>query len=287
MKNRNVWITFLVMLITLISYAHAQSVLDNPSQPKHQPFHALKTYKSPARLIVEERIAITKPGYYTAIFDSGVWKPAQNPHTTLRAQATCADNFLCSNAALPVTLISFKGARVDATQVKIFWETSSETNNEGFDVERSATGTGNFIKVGFIDGSGNTVHTKKYEITDLNSSLEMSYYRLKQIDFDGNFTYSRIVAVAGFKEQLAVTATPNPSQSKDIYLQITGLQKITELELIIVDAKGVVVYRNNNVTLNPANQIVPNKITALTEGVYHARITSIEGSSATTFVITN
>jgi photosystem II stability/assembly factor-like uncharacterized protein len=91
---------------------------------------------------------------------------------------------------LPVELVSFTAAS-QGDKVLLKWKTASEINNYGFDVERSNDGN-EFVKVGFVQGSGNSNSPKQYQFTDtyVNGFLK---YRLKQIDNDGSSTYSDII----------------------------------------------------------------------------------------------
>jgi hypothetical protein len=115
---------------------------------------------------------------------------------------------------LPVTLVSFEG-KSENNQTKLTWKTASETDNKGFEIERSAD-TRNFEKIGFVDGSGDTKENQFYHFTDLNP-ITMGYYRLKQLDYDGKFEYSKVIAVRAGKE--AINIYPNPAQTE---LTVTG-----------------------------------------------------------------
>jgi hypothetical protein len=90
-------------------------------------------------------------------------------------------------APLPVELSSFT-ASINRRDVNLNWTTSSETNNSGFDVERKIAGS-SWSKVASINGSGTTTSPKNYTYTDKNLSTGSYSYRLKQTDFNGNFTY--------------------------------------------------------------------------------------------------
>ncbi len=92
---------------------------------------------------------------------------------------------------VPVELTSFTGI-VSDNDVILSWSTASETNNRGFDIERS-TDRNNFIHVGFVKGNGTTTQKSVYTFTDKNVNDGNYYYRLKQIDFDGSYTYSEVV----------------------------------------------------------------------------------------------
>ncbi len=96
-------------------------------------------------------------------------------------------------APLPVELISFTAKETNKA-VLLDWATAFETNNRFFDVERSADGL-IFQAVGSVNGSGSTTQTTHYSFTDSSPLTGTSYYRLKQVDEDGSFTYSSIVPV--------------------------------------------------------------------------------------------
>ncbi len=98
------------------------------------------------------------------------------------------------NIPLPVELVSFT-AKVVSGNVILNWTTETEVRNYGFDVERSGSNK-IWQKIGFVEGSGNSNSNKDYSFTDsrLTSGLEY-YYRLKQIDTDGQYEYSNEVSV--------------------------------------------------------------------------------------------
>ncbi len=87
----------------------------------------------------------------------------------------------------PVELSSFTSVIQDR-EVKLYWSTSAEINNSGFDVERSASGSA-WSKIGFVTGNGTTTLPKNYEFTDGSLVSGRYSYRLKQIDFNGNYEY--------------------------------------------------------------------------------------------------
>lgn len=97
------------------------------------------------------------------------------------------------SASLPIKLLEFT-AKLKENYVLIKWATAEEKNNDYFNIERSADGT-SFENIEEIDGAGNSSSILHYEIRDNNPLPGTSYYRLKQTDFDGTFTYSPIRAV--------------------------------------------------------------------------------------------
>jgi Immune inhibitor A-like, MAM domain/Secretion system C-terminal sorting domain len=101
---------------------------------------------------------------------------------------------------LPVELTTFN-ANVNETSVTLNWETATEVNNYGFEVERQnlelSSQTSEWELVGFVDGHGNSNSPKYYLYEDNRSILSGKYfYRLKQIDIDGSFEYSDVVEVS-------------------------------------------------------------------------------------------
>lgn len=132
---------------------------------------------------------------------------------------------------MPVTLISFDG-KSENNETKLTWKTAAETNNKGFEIERSADAR-TFEKIGFVDGSGDTKEEQFYHFTDLNP-FAISYYRLKQLDHDGQSEYSKVITVKSDAAILKVY--PNPAQD---YLTISGISQ--KQPFSIVDGNGRVV----------------------------------------------
>ncbi|MBV6511152.1 MAG: hypothetical protein FMNOHCHN_00631 [Ignavibacteriaceae bacterium] len=101
--------------------------------------------------------------------------------------------------SLPVELTSFSGKVVNG-KVNLNWNTATEINNYGFEVERAKAVSGSqnvqFAKVGFVEGNGNSNSPKSYSFTDANVTEGKYIYRLKQIDTDGQFEYSQEVEVS-------------------------------------------------------------------------------------------
>ncbi|MBZ0200005.1 MAG: T9SS type A sorting domain-containing protein [Ignavibacteriaceae bacterium] len=102
------------------------------------------------------------------------------------------------NDPLPVELVSFTGELANET-VELYWETATEVNNYGFNVELRME-NGEWETIGFVEGHGTTNSPKEYSFTDilnldLNPNLTRIDYRLKQIDNDGTFAYSKTITV--------------------------------------------------------------------------------------------
>ena len=113
---------------------------------------------------------------------------------------------------IPVEFISFTCTAVQH-RVKLEWSTASELNNLGFEIERSNDGN-NYSMVGFVEGHGTSSETNYYSYTDTpdHSGKQKIYYRLKQVDFDGTFCYSKVINVeSGLPVEFTLSQNyPNP-----------------------------------------------------------------------------
>jgi len=89
---------------------------------------------------------------------------------------------------LPVELSSFTST-VNYSNIKLEWSTVNEQNNSGFDIERTIANENNWKKINFVQGSGTTNQAKNYSYEDRNITSGKYQYRLKQIDFNGNYEY--------------------------------------------------------------------------------------------------
>jgi hypothetical protein len=94
---------------------------------------------------------------------------------------------------VPVELTSFTSA-VDGNKVILSWSTASELNNQGFEIQRSTQGN-EFATIGFVAGHGTTTEAKTYRFVDVDLTAGKYIYRLKQVDFNGTFSYSDVVNV--------------------------------------------------------------------------------------------
>jgi len=112
--------------------------------------------------------------------------------------------------ALPIDLLSFSGECLP-NQIRLNWETASETNNDYFSIERSNDGI-NWSEIGKINGAGNSSSSRKYFLDDLNQYDEISYYLLKQHDFSGiSRTFSPISVQDCVAGNDALSIYPNPA----------------------------------------------------------------------------
>ena len=122
---------------------------------------------------------------------------SNNTQYSFTAAASIVDIPTSGTTALPVELTSFS-ATAQNKAVNLSWKTATEVNNYGFEVERirnEELGIRNWSKVGFVNGAGNSNSPKEYSFTDKSAASGKYLYRLKQLDNDGQYSYSKEVEV--------------------------------------------------------------------------------------------
>ncbi|MES2732138.1 MAG: T9SS type A sorting domain-containing protein [Bacteroidota bacterium] len=139
------------------------------------------------------------------------------------------------NVPLPISLLSFGGNRV-GNGIKLDWKTTAEVNSAGFEVQRSAD-LKDFVSIGFVQSVQPGKAENRYTFTDENIS-QGSYYRLKQIDQDGQYQYNKPIFVEG-NSSLAIERLlvyPNPTEGK-VHLALPD--NVAEAHLKLVSANGI------------------------------------------------
>ncbi len=132
--------------------------------------------------------------------------------------------------ALPVRWIGFTATPVQQ-QVKLAWIIGEETNVNHYQIERSSDGI-HFISIGKLNASSIILPEKKYVSDDVVPLRGVSYYRIKQVDNNGDFTYSKTLLIH-FKNSVLVNVSPNPARG---FINIRSSQAITKVWLM--DAGG-------------------------------------------------
>ena len=179
---------------------------------------------------------------------------------------------------LPVELLTFNANRMNSLEVKLDWSTASETNNKGFEIQRMLDNETDFTTIGWVDGHGTTTATQYYDLLDDNAHTGISYYRLKQVDFDLSFTYSPTRAVRGAVSQGTITIFPNPTEA---FLNIQfGEIKSQDVNIRIYAADGKLAF-DRSVAIHQ-NHIVHLKETqAFASGAYLIQLLFEDGSTDT------
>ena len=126
-----------------------------------------------------------------------------------------------SGAVLPVEFASFTG-KADKSSIVLNWQTLTEHNNAGFEVQRSTDGR-EWEALDFVNGNDTAYELSDYSFADEKPFSGVNQYRLKQTDFDGGFEFSAVVTVR-FSNESTVRIAPNPTASGFITLSLTDLR---------------------------------------------------------------
>jgi len=182
---------------------------------------------------------------------------------------------------IPVELTSFT-ASVTGNDVKLLWETATETNNSGFSIERKSDNS-QYLEVGFVPGFGTTSEPKSYSFNDQNLRTGEYTYRLKQIDFDGTVNYSDEVSVdVNAPAEFSLDQNyPNPfNPSTKITFSLAADSKVS---LKVFDVIGQEVASLINQDLSAGVHNYTFNAAGINSGVYFYRIEAT-GVNGTEFV---
>ncbi len=142
--------------------------------------------------------------------------------------------------ALPIELLSFNAKKNAEGFVDLTWTTASEKNNDYFEVERwikdDPRFPNSFASIGRVSGYGTSNVPHHYTYSDYTLQSKSIYYRLKQIDLDGAFTYSNVVAVLSDGEPMVIKLFPNPTSSS-FTLHVYG-NAVDKLQVDVTDESG-------------------------------------------------
>jgi len=184
--------------------------------------------------------------------------------------------YLLALAMIPVELTSFN-AISDGKKVTLNWQTATETNNQGFEIQRS--NDGEFEKIGFVPGHGTTTEIQSYIFVDENVLAGEYSYRLKQMDYDGTTEYSNVVEVevAQPVEYSLSQNYPNPFNPSTTIAYSIPKDGMVSLKVYDVLGKEVVTLINEVQSADTKN--ITFDATELSSGVYYYQLVSGEFTS--------
>lgn len=218
----------------------------------------------------------TSGTYYLSFeFMSGVQKDSAvhyEPNFTVAA----IDDISLSEITLPVTLLNFSGEVAGKKNI-LHWTTTTEHNNTGFEVQRCADGF-NFNKIAFVKTqavNGNSNSKLNYNFPDFNFLSGANYYRLKQIDKDGKFSYSDIVVLRDVLAANAVEVYPVPAKNT-INVKVNAANS-NNLKLSVTDISGKSLY-NKTTLLSNGETLVQINVSRFATGTYFLKLASADGS---------
>lgn len=179
--------------------------------------------------------------------------------------------------ALPVEWLSFE-AKPLAQDVELSWLTAWENDNSHFVVEHSLDGQ-KFTPIGTLEGKNNSTIEQAYAFVHTKPELGINYYRLKQVDFSGDFEYSKVLSVffLGGAEEKKLLCFPNPAQH-ELQVQLSG-PVLPNSPLRIVNSMGQIV---DQISLQQASETID--ISRLTPGPYILLLQTPNEISRFTFI---
>lgn len=174
------------------------------------------------------------------------------------------------NTPLPVELLSFSAERENAG-VRLNWSTASEKDNDYFTVERSPDGQ-EYTEAGKLDGGGSSRIYRQYTLLDRDPYPGISYYRLKQTDFSGDFQYSSLVSVYVNREQ-RFSVYPNPVEAgAPVFISLNGEQLSARVILSLYDHTGKeIISKTVDLSGQEENRLLLHEA-GLPQGVYVIRV---------------
>ncbi|MBU1115654.1 MAG: T9SS type A sorting domain-containing protein [Bacteroidetes bacterium] len=210
---------------------------------------------------------------------------------------------LFTTRALPVEIVAFT-AKLENRVIKLNWQTATEVNNYGFEIERSVAQISNLCynweTIGFVEGHGNSNSPKDYSFVDSKTSEVFKnlggldgelQYRLKQLDFNGNYEYSNVIEIKLteiVKEYKLEQNYPNPfNPTTTIKYSIPNNVKneMSNVKLIVYDILGSEVATLVNEKKSAGNYEVKFNASNLASGVYIYKLQSGEFAKTKKFVL--
>ena len=174
------------------------------------------------------------------------------------------------NNPLPVKLLYFNATALSG-KIHLSWATASEINNDHFEIQRSKDGL-SFAAIGTIRGAGNSTEVLDYSYDDFGPQIGTTYYRLKQVDDNGNFEYSPIDQV-NFNSINSVSTTIGPNPFTNSFRVTFSQEQDGPVDMLIANLAGQVVYREAISANKGENNFQFNDNIGLPSGIYFLQLT--------------
>ena len=254
-----------VYVVSLFSFSGWYSFTNNyfpttPDDPSRPPFIMIANNTDPAGV------------------GNGVWRYTATtafPYNSGNATNYFVDLSFTTIFTLPVSLSDFKATTTN-NNVLISWKTDHESNNKGFEIQRSNNGA-DWYAVNFVNGAGEGTTTRNYSYTDKGLAPGTYYYRLKQTDLDGKSTFSAIVTapVSGKGNVSLFQNYPNPfSTSTSIRFDLPTAQ---HARLSVLDLAGREVKVLTDKVNEAGSHIVTLDAANLSRQTYLVRLQTDDG----------
>jgi hypothetical protein len=213
------------------------------------------------------------PGTYSLTFTAENHLPETVTGVQVNLHNTTVLNIQLVSSAVPVELVSFN-AFVNGNSVELKWQTATETNNYGFEIQRRKEADNNWEILGFINGNATTSEINYYSYTDKPAENNKYYYRLKQIDFDGSFSYSSVLeAEINIIDFALYQNYPNPFNPSTVIKYSVGEDSFVKLSVIDILGREIIQLVNSRQT-SGTYQVTLNAF-GLSSGIYLLRLSAV------------
>ncbi|HEX6914082.1 MAG TPA: T9SS type A sorting domain-containing protein [Chitinophagaceae bacterium] len=185
---------------------------------------------------------VTYPGFWLVDMDSSVKRAG--PFVFSGSPTPPSDFYMqvFGNFTFPVSFLEIKASDGGNGTVNLTWATATEQHNKGFAIERS-TDAVNYTRIGWVEGAGNSVEKQTYVFTDKMPVSGMNYYRIRQEDMDGKYSYSN-VAFAKMAVPFKIAIAPNPvSTNATIRLFLPDRSRV---EIQLLNMNGQLIRKIDN-----------------------------------------
>ncbi|HEX4851652.1 MAG TPA: T9SS type A sorting domain-containing protein, partial [Puia sp.] len=178
---------------------------------------------------------------------------------------------ICQTTVLPVTLIDFNANYQGSNTVEVDWSTSREINANYFEIERS-TNAINFTTAGQVSASQSTNDIHNYTFNDYIGAISsvVYYYRLKIVDVNGSYTYSKIVSVRLSQSETKISLYPNPASDFAV-LNLYAEKQGTAIMRLIDNAGRQIMTKSFNLNAG-SNSLMIDQLTHLAKGIYMVQL---------------
>lgn len=169
--------------------------------------------------------------------------------------------------ALPLSWVSFTAEKSGTYDALLKWSTANEISNDHFEIQRSKDAV-SFISLQTIGAGKNSNMVQNYSYTDIHIPYGISYYRIKQVDKDGKYSYTKIARVTLDKNGISWSVMPNPATD---HTTILFNSDAFDVHVYLADGSGKIIYRNVLASVTAGSQL-NIRVNSLPKGAYILRV---------------
>ncbi len=193
------------------------------------------------------------------------------PGFTFAVAYTATTVSIQASVALPIELLYIRGEALDQSN-KITWASASEKNSSHFEVERSSDGI-TFEMISIVAANGNTVTNQSYALLDEKPLQGIGYYRLKMVDLDDTFEYSKVVSISFKNDTKEIHLAISPNPATDVVHFVISKEEINNAIIEIHSITGQLVFQKR-INKNDPNPRFDWNTEGAVKGIYMATLTS-------------